>query len=197
MLNGDGAPSLEGPHPLEVTTLVLTSAPDWPHAYHHFLCLKYCDSLWKLLFVQQRREVTCVCVPTKSGRYQVAWPKEDIVEINKDALWVSCPPPGRLRRWSFGLWSSSLARAVWAHFWPWRALGLGWLICDPGSTKRSAVPCILLCCGCERSLPVYTGKLERITEPIYLHIMWLVKLVKLDKDIEILPGFGWVLDESN
>lgn len=35
-----------------------------------------------------------MCVPTKSGRYEAAWLKEDIAEINKDALWVSCPPPG-------------------------------------------------------------------------------------------------------
>lgn len=66
---------------MEVTTLVLTSAPDWPHAYHHSSVFEILWLSLELLLMQQRREATCICVPTKSGRYQVAWPKEDIVEI--------------------------------------------------------------------------------------------------------------------
>ena len=52
--------------------------------------------------MQQRREVTCVCVPAKSGRYQVAWLKEDIVEI-KMPLGVMSSSKGDCGGRSFGL----------------------------------------------------------------------------------------------
>lgn len=181
--------------------LVLISAPGCPCAYH-------CCFVFKILWFSLYFEVTIyeteerdLCICTYYFWQMTGRMAKRGHDRNKGALEVaSNVGEGGNVRLAFDpplSWPGLFE--LQSNFWQWRALGLWKLICNIFGC-HDEVSCLVVhpfALWVRQVINCLHLKIGKDYRTDLLTYCVVSRNVKLDKDIEILPSFGWMLNGSN